>query len=171
MMANKRIDVDAEIDRIRLKEQAGNPATPSTGYGWLFEKSDGDLYFMNDAGEVQGPLGQRYFTLTVAGTLTVDPGLLRLYNLTGKDLTISKVHLAVNTAPTGAAIIVDVNENGTTIFTTQGNRPQIAVSAFTGESTTIDDASWADGNYLQADVDQIGSTIAGDDLTITIIAS
>ena len=170
-MANKRIDVDAEIDRIRLKEQAGNPATPSSGYGWLFEKSDGDLYFMNDAGEVQGPLGQKYFTLTVAGDLTVDPGLLRLYNLTGKTLTISKVHLAVNTAPTGATIIVDINENGTTIFTTQGNRPVIATSAFTGESTTIDDASWASGNYLQADIDQIGSTIAGADLTITIVAS
>jgi hypothetical protein len=170
-MANKRIDVDAEIDRIRLKEQTGNPSTPSSGYGWLFEKTDGDLYFMNDSGEVQGPLGQKYFTLTVAGDLSVDSGLLRLYNLTGKALTISKVHLAVNTAPTGSTIIVDINENGTTIFTTQGNRPSIAISAFTGESTTIDDASWASGNYLQADIDQVGSTIAGADLTITIIAS
>jgi len=170
-MANKRIDVDAEIDRIRLKEQTGNPATPSSGYGWLFEKSDGNLYFMDDGGKVQGPLGQRYFTLTVAGDLTDDPGVLRLYNLTGKTLTITKVHLAVNTAPTGAAIIVDVHENGTTIFTTQGNRPQIAASAFTGQSTAIDDPSWADGNYLQADIDQIGSTIAGADLTITILAS
>lgn len=170
-MANKRIDVDAEIDRIRLKEQAGNPATPSSGYGWLFEKTDGDLYFMNDAGEVQGPLGKKYFTLTVSGDLSVDPGLLRLYNLTGKALVIEKVHLAVNTAPTGATILVDINENGTTIFTTQGNRPSVAISAFTGESTTIDDPSWADGNYLQADIDQIGSTIAGADLTITIVAS
>jgi hypothetical protein len=170
-MANKRIDIDAVIDRVRLKEQAGNPATPSSGFGWLFEKSDGDLYFMNDDGEVQGPLGQKYFVLTVAGDLADDPGVLRLYNLTGKALEISKVHLAVNTAPTGATIIVDIHENGTTIFTTQGNRPSIAISDFTGESTTIDEPSWADGNYLQADVDQIGSTVAGADLTITIVAS
>ena len=170
-MPNKRIDVDAEIDRVRTKEQAADPSTPSSGYGWLYEKTDGNLYFMNDSGEVQGPLGQKYFTLTVSGDLTVDPGLLRLYNLTGKTLVINKVHIAVNTAPTGAAILIDINENGTTIFTTQGNRPTISISAFTGETTTIDDTSWVDGNYLQADIDQIGSTIAGADLTITIIAS
>jgi hypothetical protein len=170
-MANKRIDVDAEIDRVRMKEQAADPSTPSSGYGWIFERSDGKFYFMNDSGSVYGPIGEKYFILTVAGDLTVDPGVLRIYNITGRALTISKVHLAVNTAPTGATVIVDVHENGTTIFTTQGNRPVISISAFTGSSTTIDDPSWADGNYLQADVDQIGSTVAGADLTITIVAS
>ena len=173
-MGNKRIDVDAVIDKFRTKEQASDPSTPSSGFGWIYEKTDGLLYFMDDGGNVISLANEsveRYFTLTVSGDLTADPGVLRLYNLTGADLTISKVHLAVNTAPTDAAILVDVNENGTTIFTTQGNRPTIVISAFTGETTTIDDASWADGNYLQADVDQIGSTIAGADLTITIIAS
>ena len=171
-MANRRIDVDAEIDRFRAKEQAGDPSTPSSGYAWYYCKTDGLPYFMNDAGDVISLAGgDKYFTLTVSGDLTADPGLLRLYNLTGAALTISKVHLAVNTAPTGATILVDVNENGTTIFTTPANRPSIAISAFTGESTTIEDASWADGNYLQADVDQIGSTIAGADLTITVVAS
>jgi len=167
-MANKRIDVDAEIDRIRLKEQTGDPSTPSNGYGWLFEKNDGEFYFMNDAGEVRGPLGKRFYTITIAGVLTVDPNPLRIYNLTGRTLVIKRVHLAVDTAPTGSAVIIDIHENGTTIFTTQGNRPQIADSANTGQSTTIDDASWADGNYIQAEVDQIGSTAAGEDLTITI---
>lgn len=170
-MPNKDIGVNALIDRVRLREQGADPATPSGGFGYLYEKSDGDIYFINDAGEVQGPLGQRYFTLTVPGVLTVDTGALRLYNLTGKALTISKVHIAVDTAPTGAAILVDVNENGVTIFTNQANRPTIAIAAFTGDTTTIDDASWADGNHIQADVDQVGSTVVGSDLTITIVAS
>ena len=170
-MANKRIDVDAIIDRVRLAEQGANPATPSSGYGWLFEKSDGNLYFMNDAGEVIGPLGNKYYTFLVIGDLTADPGVTRVYNLTGKALLIKKVHLAVNTAPTDATIIVDVNDNDTTIFTTQSNRPVIAISGFTGESTTIEDASWANGNYLTVDVDQVGSTIAGADLTITAVCA
>ena len=175
-MANKRIDVDAEIDRIRLKEQAGDPATPSSGFGWLFMKTDGFLYYEDDSGTVVGPLEaavsvEKYFTLTISGDLEVAAGVLRLYNLTGAALTISKVHIAVNTAPTDANIIVDVNENGTTIFSTQSNRPEITATEFTDESTTINDASWADGNYLQADVDQVGSTIAGADLTITIVAA
>lgn len=170
-MANKRIDTDARITRIRLQEQASDPSTPSSGYGWLFERNDGRLYFMNDDGNVVGPLGVAYYTFTVAGTLTVDGGVIRIYNLTGSALTISKVHLAVDTAPTGASLIVDVNENGTTIFTNQANRPTIAISANTGEVTTIDDPSWANGNYLTVDVDQIGSTIPGSDLTVTVVAS
>lgn len=170
-MPNVQIDVDAEIDRVRLREQGADPAMPSSAHGWIFERDDGKFYFMNDTGDVYGPIGERYFTLTVAGALTVDPGPLRLYNLTGRALTISRVHIAVDTVPTGAAIIVDVNENGTTIFTVQANRPQIAISANTGETTTIDDPSWASGNYLQIDVDQIGSGDPGENLTIMIVAS
>lgn len=172
-MPNKNIGTNALIDRVRLREQGADPATPSGGFGYLYIKSDGKLYYIDDAGLVNGPLGEveRYFTLTIAGDLTVDPGVLRVYNLTGASLTISKVHIAVDTAPTGAAILVDVNENGTTIFTNQANRPTIAISGFTGDTTTIDAATWEDGNHLQADVDQIGSTIAGSDLTITIVAS
>ncbi len=170
-MGNKRIDVDAEIDRFRTKEQGADPSTPSSGYGWLFQRNDGNFYFMNDVGNVFGPIGERYYTFAVPGDLTVDPGVFRIYNLTGRALTINRVHIAVNTAPTGAAILIDVHENGTTIFTNQANRPTIAIAAFTGETTTIDDDSWADGSYLQVDIDQIGSTIAGADLTITVIAS
>lgn len=170
-MANKRIDINAVIDRVRLKEQAADPVNPDAGFGWLFERNDGNFFFMNDAGNVFGPIGERYYTLTVPGTLTVNSGVVRIYNLTGRDLTISKVHLGVNTAPTGATIIVDVNENGTTIFTVQANRPVIAIAAFSGESTTINAPTWNDENYIQADIDQIGSTIPGSDLTITIVAS
>lgn len=46
----------AQIDRIRVKEQASAPATPASGYGLVYEKADGILYFLNDAG-VEVPLG------------------------------------------------------------------------------------------------------------------
>ncbi len=170
-MPNRDIGVDAIIERIRMQEQGSDPSTPSSGFGYIFERDDGKFYVMNDAGNVFGPLGEKYYTYAVFGDLTVDPGVFRIHNLTGRDLTISKVHIAVNTAPTGAAILVDVNENGTTIFTNQANRPQIAIAAFAGNSVTIDAPTWENDNYLQVDVDQIGSTIAGADLTITVIAS
>lgn len=170
-MANRRIDINAVIDRVRLKEQGADPSTPSGGFGWLFERSDGNFFVMNDSGNVIGPIGQKYYTFAVAEDLTVDTGVFRIYNLTGRALTINRVHIAVNTAPTGAAILVDVNENGVTIFTVQGNRPTILATAFTGQTTTIDDPSWADGNYLQVDVDAIGSVTPGSDLTITVVAS
>ena len=95
---------------------------------------------------------------------------LRFYNNTGAALTIQDVRCSVNTAPTDASLIVDINENGTTIFSTQGNRPTIVTTGFTDVSGTPDDTSWADGNYLQIEIDQVGSTIAGSDLTCQVTA-
>ena len=86
-------------------------------------------------------------------------------------LTITKVKLVVKTAPTGAAIIVDVNKNGTTIFTTQANRPQIAISGTTGDSGTPDVTALAETDKLTIDIDQVGSTVAGADLTVELVCN
>lgn len=69
-------------------------------------------------------------------------------------------------------MIVDVNKNGTTIFTTQGNRPTVAISGFTsGKVSNMDVTSLADGDYLTIDLDQIGSTVPGADLTVQVWAT
>jgi len=84
-------------------------------------------------------------------------------------LAIVKVKVVVKTAPTGAALIVDVNKNGTTIFTTQGGRPSIAAGDTQDDSDTPDVTALAEGDKLTIDVDQIGSTIAGADLTVEVV--
>jgi hypothetical protein len=86
-------------------------------------------------------------------------------------LTIVKVKVVVKTAPTGAALIVDVNKNGTTIFTTQGGRPSIAISDTTDDSGTPDVTALAETDKLTIDIDQIGSTIAGADLTVEVVCT
>ena len=111
----------------------------------------------------------RLTVFQVAGTLVTSTGLLRIYNEFGIDVRIEKVKLSVDTAPTDASILVDIHKDGTTIFTTQPNRPAILTTEFEGESTTIEVPVWADGEYLTMDVDQIGSTIAGADLTVQVI--
>ena len=83
-------------------------------------------------------------------------------------LTIDKVYVYARTAPTGASIIVDVNKNGTTIFTTQGNRPEIAIGGNTDESGTPDVTALAKNDRVDVDIDQVGSTVAGADLTIMV---
>lgn len=103
-----------------------------------------------------------------SGTLTVATSAFRIYNDSGETRTITSVRASVGTAPTGAAILVDVNKNGSTIFTTQGDRPSIAISGNT-DTATPNVTSWASGDYLTVDVDQIGSTIAGADLTVTVV--
>ena len=105
------------------------------------------------------------------GTLTTGTGQFRWYNRTGATRTIQTVTASVGTQPTGASILVDVNKNGTTIFTTQSNRPTIAVSTNEDESGAPDVTSLAAGDYLTIDIDQIGSTVAGANLVVTVVYS
>jgi hypothetical protein len=119
----------------------------------------------------QMPTGKVKTTLSFAVTGTLTTGTDKAPTIVAPcTLTITKVKLVVKTAPTGAAIIVDVNKNGTTIFTTQDNRPQIAIGATTGDSGTPDVTALAEGDKLTIDIDQIGSTIAGADLTVEVVS-
>jgi hypothetical protein len=113
----------------------------------------------------------RQFCFLVPGPLTVGSIEIRIPNRTGATRTITEVRLDVGTAPTGASLVVDVNRDGTTIFTTQSNRPAITAGNTTGNTTTIEVDSWSDSQLLTFDIDQVGSTIAGSDLTITVVFS
>lgn len=101
------------------------------------------------------------------GTLTVKTGTSR-YPVKGGTFQIISVAAMVNTAPTGATVIVDVNKNGTTIYGTQGNRPTVAISATSATVGAHTATTVTDGDYLTVDIDQIGSTVAGADLVVVI---
>lgn len=113
--------------------------------------------------------GLAQFERAVYGVLSTGTNAtMRWYNKTGQSKTISAVFAYVETAPTGADLIIDVNKNGTTIFTTQSGRPTIAASANSDTSDTPDVTSVANGDYLTFDIDQVGSTIPGSDLLIVV---
>lgn len=74
------------------------------------------------------------------------------------------------TAPVGAAILIDINRNGTTLFATQANRLTIADGA--NANTTFRppaDRVLKGGDILSYDIDQIGSGTAGSGLTISLM--
>lgn len=82
---------------------------------------------------------------------------------------IRSVYTEVDTAPTGATILVDVNIGGTTVFTTQSNRPTIAISGTnSGFVTNMDVIAVAAGAKIRVDLDQVGSSTAGSNLTILV---
>ena len=112
-----------------------------------------------------GNTGGMLLPFSVFGNVIVSTYSFRWY--APATMTISSVRASVGTAPTGAALIVDVNKNGTTIFTTQGNRPSIAASGFTATGTP-DVTSLTAGDYLTVDVDQVGSTIPGANLSVQV---
>lgn len=103
-------------------------------------------------------------TYSYTGVVAAGVGVHRLYNDSGRARTITKARASVGTAPTGSSLVVDVNVNGTTAFS---SKPTIAAGANTG-SATPSAPTWADGAYLTVDVDSVGSTVAGSDLTVTV---
>lgn len=80
--------------------------------------------------------------------------------------TLKRVRVYADTAPTGADLVLDVNKNGTTVFTTQANRPRVAAGANAGLSAAPDVLALAVGDRLSLDVDQVGSTVQGGDFLL-----
>jgi hypothetical protein len=149
--------------------QQASPSNPAAGYTKIFFKSGDILYARSSAGVERRVTPGVNFAFSVTGTLIVQTGAHRIYNDTGDTLTIKSVRASVGTAPTGAAILCDVNVDGTTIFSGGTNRPNIAVSTNTNKTTGMSTTTIADGSYFTVDVDQIGSTVAGSNLTVQIL--
>jgi len=100
------------------------------------------------------------------GALAVKTGSSKQY--VDRSLTIASIRASVGTPSAGAAVIVDVKKNGSTIFTTPANRPTIAIGA--GTAVGIPDVtSLVAGDYLTADIVQVGSTATGAYLTVQVV--
>jgi hypothetical protein len=93
------------------------------------------------------------------GTLQVITGLTRFYFDSSK--TISKIRASVGTAPTGSSLAITTYLNGVSIGATT-----ISASAFTAVSTPS--TSVVSGDYVTVSITQVGSTVAGSDLTVAL---
>jgi len=132
-----------------------------------------------DTSELTLPYIRNEIIVVVAGELTADAAVPKVgYMKAPAALTIEEIVCEVDTAPTGAALIVDIHKipvadietdfTGTTIYTTQGNRPTLAISDRHVVATLPDVTAIAQGDVLRVYVDQVGSTVAGSDLTVAI---
>jgi hypothetical protein len=106
------------------------------------------------------------FMFSKVGDLAVASGKGRLKVPTA--ITIVDVTATCDTAPAGANAIFNVHKNGTTIFTTQANRPTVAAGSQDGSAATPNVTTVAAGDVLTVDIDQIGSSTAGADATVII---
>lgn len=86
------------------------------------------------------------------------------------DLAIDHVRAYAKTAPGGDDLILDINKNGITLFTTQANRPVIPDGSNLGpKSAAPDIAELHEGDVLTLDVDQVGSGIPGEGLSVEVV--
>lgn len=78
---------------------------------------------------------------------------------------LSKANAYIKTVSSGSDIIIDINKNGNSIFTeamtiVEGNNT-ISKTSFSNSDVNEDD-------YFTIDIDQVGSTTTGADLTVEL---
>jgi len=110
------------------------------------------------------------FVFTVPGGLTTGTSVPPALIVHGT-WTISKAYAYVKTVNTGAALVIDLNKNGTSIWNvTPANRLTIAASDADqyATQTSFNTTSVVEGDILTLDIDTVGSTISGSDLTVEL---
>ncbi len=107
------------------------------------------------------------YPFSISGAVYVTTGQARMYVESSRTVTL--VRASVGTAPTGASIIVDVLKNGTSIFNvTPANRATITAGTNTAVAGSPDTTTFTTGDYITVSVTQVGSAVAGADLTVSV---
>lgn len=121
-------------------------------------------------GVVKGALVPLTFAISdETSDLTTGTGKLTWY--APRAFTIREIHACCSTAPVGATLIIDVNDGGTSIMTTN----KLVIDA--GENSTstaataptLTDTAIAAGAAITFDIDQIGSSTAGAGAKVTML--
>lgn len=122
----------------------------------------------DEAGARQADLGENGIVLGSKGDLVVEENTFAF--TAPWPLVILEILWELGTAPVGASAILDFNRNGTTMYTTQANRPTVPAGNTKPSGTVVlpDVTNLAKGDRCRIDTDQVGSTTAGADPTLTI---
>ena len=106
-------------------------------------------------------------TWSLPGAATLNTGVQRLY-FPERAFILAAI-LTADTAGTGSGSnTLDVHKDGTTIFTTQGNRPTLAAAANNSGSKGPDVRDIASGEYLTVDIDAVTATTPASDLVALV---
>lgn len=117
------------------------------------------------------------FLFMIPSTATVGTNKLGAHIIVPFDCQLVKARANAGTAPTGADLIFDINYDpsggvdggGFTIWSTAGNRLTITAGNATASTTTFNHTGLAAGGTLTIDIDQVGSTVAGKDLSVILV--
>ena len=139
--------------------------TPRTWSGDARDRQirDNLIYLYDNTGTTkQAPRTYIWFLPSTISTGTEQGATFRMK----RDCTVEDVEIHLKVGPVGSPFIVDINEAGVSIFSTN---PEVDDGQETEDDNhVISDTALSAGNELTMDVDQIGSAVGGTDLTVTL---
>jgi hypothetical protein len=123
-----------------------------------------DMLDGKHANEIGG--GSADPTFVVDGLLAVETEVGGAF-IVSKDVTITKVYIHCEDPGSAGSTKADINLNGVTIFTTQGNRPELAYDDANGWASGVPDITdLVEGDVLTLDIDQVATASGG--LSVTV---
>lgn len=167
-LTGKTTPVDA--DELLLSDsEAGNVGKKLT---WANVKATLKTYFDT----LYGTLAQaKEETLVIAcsdETTDLTTGTAKVTFRMPWAFTLTDVRSSVTTAPTDAALIVDINEDGVSLLSTKLSIDATEKTSQTAATpAVISDSAIADDSEITIDIDQIGSTVAGAGLKVYLIGT
>jgi len=164
--ANGNYTVSVDVDSTKGMKFSGGKLYLSVRNTGGLDFDSGDLYVktksdggikVNASNELQIDTDKSYvittMTITIDSPASVGTNKGSFPMVVPVAMKIDEVYLKVGTAPgTDKTFTIDVNKNGTTLFTTQGNRPSLTGSE-TSDSTTPDVVSLSKNDLITVDVD------------------
>lgn len=152
--------------------------TPTTLADWNGGVDPGDVEQALDqlaerVTDVEGAVTQCIAVACSDETTALTTGTAKVAFRMPYAFTLTGIRASVTTAPTGADLIVDVNESGSTVMTTDKLRIDAGEKTTTTAATppALTDTALADDAEITIDIDQIGSTIAGAGLKVYLIGT
>jgi hypothetical protein len=137
---------------------------------WLKEQGDGSTGWVTPGAAATTPVAICVALGDEATALTA--GVAKVTIRSPYAFTLTSVKSSVNTAPTDATLIVDINEAGVTLLSTKLSIDATEkTSATAAVPVVISDAAIADDAEISFDIDQIGSGVAGAGLKVWLIGT
>jgi hypothetical protein len=135
----------------------GSHGIPAGGVGGqILSKKTASDYDMEWIDPAIGGSGAGDIAFGVEGFLAVATSAGAQYLVT-RDLSIAVWYIACESIGSAGSTIIDVNKNGTTVFTTQANRPTLVYDNANGwaVSGTADISNFVEGDIITVDIDQV----------------
>ena len=124
-----------------------------------------------DSSEWEPKTLQRVAVFTVGSELTLGQSGVRFYfPFSSGSLKATRIRAAVDVAPTGATIQVELRRYNSSGSVGVGTAT-ISTSAYTGSNSSLSNEYLAAGYWWQISILQVGSTIVGSDLTFQVIGT
>ena len=151
------------------KIDSNSPITPATkakitydADGLVTAGADADISDVIGLQAIIDAMGGGSIPFYVEGALAVVADAAPAILVTG-DMVVDAWYISCSTPGSGGSTIVDIHKNGTTIFTTQSNRPELAYNDanYWAVSGTPDVTDFVEGDILSLHIDTIASGAGG----------